>query len=236
VSLRNKKKEFSSLFLKSIYALYVTWNFIPSSDYSGGILIDFNCQLFSSIAWHIGKFSITVFLENKSDKIKWSCTTMYGHVQSNLKYEFWEELIPIGVSWSGPWVIGGDFNVITSRNAKRGVSFDNINMLCFNFWIDAFALEDLKCSDRKYTWARGGRSSQMAYLDRFFINSSWSSLCSTSHSFSFPRIGSDHSLICLEFGLSSQFKSSIFRFEQFWISQEGFSEFLANWWNASSVG
>jgi hypothetical protein len=51
---------------------------------------------------------------------------------------------------------------------KKGVSFDNINMLCFNSWIDAFAPEDLKCLDRKYTWARGGCSYQMACIDKIF--------------------------------------------------------------------
>jgi hypothetical protein len=106
----------------------------------------------------------------------------------------------------------------------------------FNSWIDTFALEDLKCTDRKYTWARGVRSSQVACPDRFLVNCYWYTLYSTSCSFSFPQIGSYHSPICLEFGPSSQFKSCIFRFEIFWISQEGFSEFLANWWNSLQLG
>lgn len=32
--------------------------------------------------------------------------------------EFWEELKDIRGSWEGPWIIGGDFNVIRFVNEK----------------------------------------------------------------------------------------------------------------------
>jgi hypothetical protein len=61
-------------------------SFIPSAGASEGILIGFNSALFNSIDWHVGSFSITMYLENKCDKVKWAC--VYGHVDPSLKNAF----------------------------------------------------------------------------------------------------------------------------------------------------
>jgi hypothetical protein len=76
----------------------------------------------------------------------------------------------------------------------------------------------------------------MACLDRYFINSPWSSLYPTVVSCSFPRACSDHSPICLEFGPATKFKFTIFHFEKYWISQEDFAELLATWWHSITLG
>jgi hypothetical protein len=124
--------------------------------------------------------------------------------------------------------MGGCFNAIQNYREKSGVSFNTSNSQYFNSWIDVFALQDFKCSDRKYTWARGGHNSQMNCLDRYLINPAWVSLHPMSTSYSFPRPCLDHSPICLEFGPNSKFKSNIFRFEKCWVSHDGFSDLLAN--------
>jgi exonuclease III len=231
-----KKDSYTSQFLNSISRNFDTWNLIPAIGSAGGLLFGFNSALFNSISWHIGSYSITVFVENKFDKMKWACTSVYGPVDHSKKNNFWNELTNLGLSWHGPWVIGGDFNAIRNRREKNGVSFDKTNMRAFNCWIDAFALHDFKCPDRQFTWARGGRSSQMACLDRYFVNSAWSSLYPSAFSCSFPRACSDHSPICLEFGPITKFKSTLFRFEKCWLTQEGFAEMLANWWHSITLG
>jgi hypothetical protein len=76
----------------------------------------------------------------------------------------------------------------------------------------------------------------MACLDRYFVNSAWSSLYPTAFSCSFPRACSNHSTIYLEFGHITKFKSIIFRFEKCWLTQEGFAEMLANWWHNITLG
>jgi hypothetical protein len=66
--------------------------------------------------------------------------------------------------------VGGDFIAIRIRSEKKQVSFDLRNADAFNNWISFFVLIDLTYQDRLFTWARGGKSSQMAYLDRIFVN------------------------------------------------------------------
>jgi hypothetical protein len=138
-------------------------------------------------------FSITLFLENKSDSVQWACTSVYGPVLSHLRDSFWDELSLIGHYWDGPWVIGGDFNTIRTRSEKRGLSFNTSNMTKFNNFISNFDLIDFKCTDRKYTWAWGGASSQMACLDRFLVNTQWTDKYPTSCSTCFGKGFSDHS-------------------------------------------
>jgi hypothetical protein len=96
--------------------------------------------LFNVLSWKIGQYSITAFLENKADKTKWACTTVYGPVEQSRKADFWAELTDIGINWNGAWVVGGDFNAIRNRREKNKVSFDHRNTQHFNAWIDAFAL------------------------------------------------------------------------------------------------
>jgi hypothetical protein len=36
---------------------------------------------------------------------------------------FWEEIRKLGSSWDGPWLRGGSFNAIRSRDEKRGYPF-----------------------------------------------------------------------------------------------------------------
>jgi hypothetical protein len=58
-------------------------------------------------------------------------------------------------------------------------------------------------------------SFQMTYLGRYLLNNSWISQYPTSHANSYPRVCSDHSPICLDFGSTIKFKNSIFRFEKY---------------------
>jgi hypothetical protein len=83
------------------------------------------------------QYSVTPFLEKKSDKSKWTCTTVYGPVDPSLKDAFWLELTNIGLNWNGAWIVG-ETNAIRNRREKNGISFDNNNTQHFNSWIDAY--------------------------------------------------------------------------------------------------
>jgi hypothetical protein len=106
------------------------------------------------------------------------------------------------------------------------------NSEAFNNWINSLALIDLKCTDRNFTWARGGKSSQMACLDRILVNQAWLTLYPNTHTFNFSRTMSDHSPICLINGESSILTTSQFRFETYWLNQDGFFELMLKWWSS----
>jgi hypothetical protein len=68
------------------------------------------------VNWDVGHFSVTAQLQNKKDKIIWSCTMVYGPTDAQLKPEFSAELTTIGNGWSGPWIVGG---VNATRSGKE---------------------------------------------------------------------------------------------------------------------
>lgn len=49
----------------------------------------------------------------------WLFTGVYSPPSTSNREEFWNELNEIKERWSGPWVVGGDFNVIGFVNKKR---------------------------------------------------------------------------------------------------------------------
>jgi hypothetical protein len=71
----------------------------------------------------------------------------------------------------------------------------------------------------------------MALLDRFFVNGDWEVQYNSTNCYYFPRLFSDHSPMVLDTGSVAFPKIYHFRFEIFWIVQEGFSNLVAVWWS-----
>jgi hypothetical protein len=70
----------------------------------------------------------------------------------------------------------------------------------------------------------------MACLDRIFVNQAWLTIFPHSHTYRFNRIISDHSPIYLDNGISHISSPHMFKFEAYWLNQEGFSDLMAKWW------
>jgi hypothetical protein len=56
-------------------------------------------------------------------------------------------------------------------------------MQAFNDLVSMFGLIDYKGNNHKYSWARGGASTQLALLDRFFVNFIWESQYASTSSY-----------------------------------------------------
>jgi hypothetical protein len=63
----------------------------------------------------------------------------------------------------------------------------------------------------------------MACLDRILVNQAWLTAFPNTYIYSFNRIMSDHSPICLDNGLSQLLQPYMFKFETYCLNQEGFS-------------
>jgi hypothetical protein len=72
----------------------------------------------------------------------------------------------------------------------------------------------------------------MACLYRIFVNQAWFTIFPNTHTYSFDRTMYDHSPICLDNGVSQLISSTIFKFEAFWLNQEGFSELMVKLWSS----
>lgn len=87
-------------------------------------------------------------------------------------------------------------------------------MSSFKIFISSYDMIDFKCSDRKYTWARGGFSRQFACLYRYLVNNKWILVILPLLLFSFVRGFSDYSPMILFFGVSNNFVKPPFCFDK----------------------
>lgn len=67
----------------------------------------------------LGNFSISIVLRFGGGA-EWMFTGVYGLVTTVNREEFWMELKKVKERWLGPWVVGGDFNVIWFIHENKG--------------------------------------------------------------------------------------------------------------------
>jgi len=70
----------------------------------------------------------------------------------------------------------------------------------------------------------------MAIIDRVFILVDWEEHFPLVTAHSLTRVGSDHNPLLAETESGVSIRSSIFRFENAWLNQEGFGEWVLRKW------
>lgn len=70
----------------------------------------------------------------------------------------------------------------------------------------------------------------MAVLDRVFVSNDWEGQFPLATTRSLTRIGPDHNPLLVETESEVSIRSSIFRVESSWFSQEGFVDWVINKW------
>jgi hypothetical protein len=70
----------------------------------------------------------------------------------------------------------------------------------------------------------------MAKLDRYLCTLSWNNYFNNNIVISLPRFLSDHTPIILGSSILHLTSSVYFKFEKYWITQEGFYDFIIRWW------
>lgn len=164
-------------------------------------------------------------------------TGVYGpHIQSE-KENFLQNLKALRCLIPGKqWIVGGDFNLIKASGEKRGGTrrMDKI-MEQFGDLIREHKLIDIQTINGNHTWnnRRGGANQIASRLDRFLISEQIMMKDVFIEATILPVAGSDHWLIKLEIDLKQRPPNKPFRFEAFWLRNEGLMEKLEEWWRTS---
>jgi exonuclease III len=149
-----KKEKFSRSFLKTILGnRNFEWNFRPAVGSAGGILVGVNSDIFEVISWDIKSFSVSTVVRVKSSGVVIRLTTVYGSPYEEGKDAFISELHELFLSWDGPAMIGGDFNLVRSQCDKSNGVIDFKWADKFNAWIDLWALVEIGLAGRSFTWS-----------------------------------------------------------------------------------
>lgn len=94
-------------------------------------------------------------------------------------------------------------------------------MLQFNAVISHLGLVDIPLKGRKYTWSNMQDNPLLEKLDWFFTSASWTLSYPNTLAFPLARVTSDH-VPCVIQIQTSMPKSSLFRFENWWLQQDSF--------------
>lgn len=109
--------------------------FCPSIGASGGILIVWNAAYWQKLDEFVGRFSVSVLLQDIRCNGEWVATSVYGSSNAHDKVDLWVELSQVAGRWYRPWLLGGDFNVIRFPNEKKGGRTISPAMRDFSDWI-----------------------------------------------------------------------------------------------------
>ncbi|WMV22602.1 hypothetical protein MTR67_015987 [Solanum verrucosum] len=104
-------------------------------------------------------------------------------------------------------------------------------MADFNQCINDLEFLDPPLSGGSYTWRRGQNHSCATRIDRFLFSSQWVESFSKISQSVLPQLGSDHNPILLSCG-DWKHRKSYFKFENWWLKEEGFIDKVKEWWSS----
>lgn len=209
---------------------------VDAQGFRGGIRILWRKELVTLNVLDAHTQHITVEI-SKVGEVPWIFSAIYASPDSNLKRELWEALEEAKRRFSGPWILGGDFNDTTSMDERVGIGGSEMQQRCRNFanWVESNGLIDLHFSGPKHTWSRGETEDtfKAARLDRFLCNDEWRIQFENSTVRHVPKCNSDHCPIIVSSGGFAHIPSSIkpFRFQAAWLSHAKFDEFVTSNWD-----
>ena len=156
-------------------------------------------------------------------------SVVYGPLDSRCMEPFLAELVSARALLPGPWLLIGDFNLISSTAEKNNANINKRSLASFRRFISDQELKDLHLFGWRFTWSNERASPTLVRLDRALTSSEWDAL--------FPdcmlqALSSDSSIHCpllLTSSVSSRCRRR-FHFESFWTKQSGFLEVAQKGW------
>jgi hypothetical protein len=99
---------------------------LPAVGTAGGILVGLNSNKFEIIACSNTTSCVAVMIKNVVDNFVWRFVCVYGSSYKEGKEEFIQELHEVMDNWTGPTLLGGDFNlVLNSKEKSNGIVNQN---------------------------------------------------------------------------------------------------------------
>ncbi|WMV32614.1 hypothetical protein MTR67_025999 [Solanum verrucosum] len=149
--------------------------YIEADGSRGGILIMWDCRIWTGSMVEIGQYSITYRFDAVQSSFSWFLTGVYAPHTRSEKLDCWEEVAAVKELCEGPWVTCGDFNTVRVMAERRGCNRITNVMTDFSSWIEEMELHDPHQNGGIFTWFRGANHHSAARLDRksYFKFENW---------------------------------------------------------------
>ncbi|KAL5169552.1 putative plastid-lipid-associated protein 11, chloroplastic [Glycine soja] len=234
-----KKDSFDKLICQSMWGdSSVSWDFVPSTQASGGLLCMWSNSDFQVERRVKGRHFLMLVGKWVKENQWLHIVNVYAPCDQAGKRILWDELSHLKASNpNGLWCVLGDFNSIRSQDeritsSQRIVTTSDISD--FNNWISEMELHDVRCLGSNFTWFRPNGSAK-SRLDRFLVCDQWLSLWPNTSQHVLQRDFSDHCPLILktkmvDWGLKP------FRVVDWWLNQKGYHSMIKEAWTADQQG
>jgi exonuclease III len=201
---------------------------LPALGTRGGILVAWKGGTCKVLQTRVDSFSVSVQVDHISGT-PWWFTGVYGPQPDDQKLQFLNELRTFRSACFGPWIIGGDVNLIYRAEDKNNSNLDRAMMGRFRRILNELNLSELPLMGRKFTWSNERASPTLVRLDRVFHTSDWGDYFPDCVLQSSATFISDHCPLLLGLHEYSQGRRR-FHFESYWPKLEGFMEKVEESW------
>lgn len=203
--------------------------FSPSRGASGGILVAWVSRLLQGSTVQINDYAVTVKFSSNLNNATWFLCCVYGPCARPQCDLFVQWLRDLHISPVENWLILGDFNFYRSVDNRNKPGANMNDILIFNDIISHLGLLELPLKGTSFTWSNMQDNPLLQQLDWFFTSPSWTLAFSNTDVQALTRSTSDHVPCVVKISTKIP-KSSIFRFENYWVQLEGFFEVVQSVW------
>ncbi|XP_022853605.1 uncharacterized protein LOC111375047 [Olea europaea var. sylvestris] len=155
-------------------------------------------------------------------------TPVYASCDSTIRRDLWAGLHHISLNMDDPWLVGGDFNVITHDGERTGHNTRDCVTTAFSDMVLDCGLEDAGFIGNRYTWTNGRVRKR---LDRVLIISTATAFCQQLTVRHLNRTSSDHSPLLLQWVSDDDLGPRPFRFLNVWTKHHYFLAFVSQKWS-----
>lgn len=104
------------------------------------------------------------------DGFHWVVIAVYGAAHVEHKESFLTGLVQTCAKETGPALVDGDFNIITSPYEKNNYIYEDWWPFLFNAIIDRLDLRKLDLSNRKFTWPNFRKTQTYERFDQILVS------------------------------------------------------------------
>ena len=143
------------------------FTYLPTQGTRGGILVAWRDSLLAN-AQRIDQNAVSVQFV-LGDDLTWWFTGVYGPHQDREKVAFLDELREIRAQCTGPWCVGGDFNMIYCVEDKNNDNLNRAMIGRFRRFVNDSELKEIPLLGRRYTWSNERDAPLLSSWTGFFV-------------------------------------------------------------------
>ena len=151
-----------------------SWQGVGALNFSGGMACFWNPRKVSPLWWVSSRSAISLVATSFETGERCLLSNIYAPTDFTGKSQLWAHIRFIrSLDPFLPWIMAGDFNVVTSLDEKRGGMDQSSNLL--RDMIGSLKLVDMEPINGVYTWTnqRCGDEDISERLDRFLVSCYW---------------------------------------------------------------